>query len=87
MFDFIVSHIPRKDISQAWILQSPEYEARFPDNILAKFGVNFPADYVEVAKVPLPYIGVAGHLYAPKAAMNAPSNAIAPDAGVLGKLQ
>lgn len=86
VFDLIVGQIPRDDIKQAWILQSPEYQKGFPNDILTKFGVNFPADYVEIAKVPLPYIEATGHLYAPKATIDALKDAAA-SAAALEKQQ
>lgn len=85
VFDLIVGQIPRDDIKQAWILQSSEYQKGFPNDILAKFGVNFPADYVEIVKVPLPYIEATGHLYAPKATINALKEAATANASASGK--
>lgn len=67
LFHLMVGEIPQGELQHAWIFQAPGYSEHFPDSILQRYGLNFPADYVPLARVPIQYLGVEGILYAPVA--------------------
>ena len=66
MFDRMIGGLSQKSLQQAWVFQTETYEGRHPDTILAKYGLDFPDNYIPVATVPVPYMGFTGTLYAPK---------------------
>ncbi|MGN6535505.1 MAG: hypothetical protein ACTHKQ_07215 [Mesorhizobium sp.] len=65
-FDLIVAKIDSVELKRAWVLQSDNYEERFPNVLLTKRGLTFPDDYEKITKIPIPYINSTGTLYAPK---------------------
>lgn len=65
-FQMIAKHIPKDELKRAWILQSDDYDGRFPNDLLKEYGLNFPDGYSEIVEVPLPYINSTAKLYAPK---------------------
>lgn len=69
LFHMMVGKIPRAKLQHAWIFQALGFSKHFPDDILQRHGLNFPADYVPIATVPIEYLGVDGTLYAPVAAV------------------
>lgn len=64
-FDLVIGEIPKAELAGAWVFQAPGSPGQFPDSILEKYGLNFPAGYVPLATVPIEYVGVEGTLYAP----------------------